>query len=88
MAYAKIKLEAADDLLARLPEVGWLGFLDAWKAKSGFGWMLAVLVSLIGWWITAFMASLGAPLWFDLLNKLVDRRIAGPKPEPASAAGP
>ena len=41
---------------------------------------------LLGFLITAFAISLGAPFWFDLLNKLVNLRGAGkkegdPKPE-------
>ena len=43
-----------------------------------------VFGSVAGWLVTAFMASLGAPMWFDLLNKLVNRRISGPKPEPGA----
>lgn len=35
---------------------------------------------LAGVILTAIMASFGAPFWFDLLNKLVNRRAAGPKP--------
>jgi hypothetical protein len=33
--------------------------------------------SLIGWLVTALAISLGAPFWFDLLNKLVKMRGAG-----------
>lgn len=35
--------------------------------------------SLVGWLITALAISLGAPFWFDLLNKLVNLRSAGAK---------
>lgn len=35
----------------------------------------------IGWLLTALAISLGAPFWFDLLNKLVKLRAAGGKPE-------
>lgn len=38
-------------------------------------------VTLIGWILTALAVSLGAPFWFDLLNKLVSIRQAGSKPE-------
>jgi hypothetical protein len=40
----------------------------------------------IGWLITALAVCLGAPFWFDLLNKLVDIRGAGRKPAPSPAA--
>jgi hypothetical protein len=39
-----------------------------------FGW------HLLGWLITAFLISLGAPFWFELLNKLVSIRSTGKKP--------
>lgn len=32
------------------------------------------IYSVIGWFITAFALSLGAPFWFDLLNKLMKLR--------------
>jgi hypothetical protein len=39
---------------------------------------------LLGWLITAFMVSFGAPFWFDLISKLLGQRGAtGPKPAPA-----
>lgn len=34
-----------------------------------------------GFLITAFAISLGAPFWFDLLNKFVNLRVSGAKPE-------
>ncbi len=36
-----------------------------------------------GWLLMAIAVSLGAPFWFDLLNKLVNLRMAGVKPERA-----
>jgi hypothetical protein len=35
----------------------------------------------LGWLITAFAVSLGAPFWFDLLNKFVNVRASGKAPE-------
>ena len=40
-------------------------------------------VPVIGWLVTALAGMLGAPFWFDLLQKLVSLRGAGPKPMPA-----
>lgn len=40
-------------------------------------WALRVL----GWFLTIVAVSLGAPFWFDLLNKIVNLRNAGPKPK-------
>lgn len=39
-----------------------------------------LLAKLIGWLITAVAVSLGAPFWFDLINRLTNLRGAGPKP--------
>ena len=39
----------------------------------------------LGFFITSAALSLGAPFWFDLLNKLVSMRSAGQKPVPEGA---
>jgi hypothetical protein len=36
---------------------------------------------LIGWILTIVAVSLGAPFWFDMLNKMMNIRSAGKKPE-------
>ena len=85
---ARVKVQAADELLARLPYVGSFGqAVEHWKS-SQTSWWWQIPLSALGWLITAFMASLGAPMWFDLLNRLINRRITGPKPEPAASASP
>lgn len=86
--------KARNDLLANAP-VGWAP--DLARARADFaaarpaaqpGWwdwtvwfLLQVPASLPGWLITALAGMLGAPFWFDLLNKLVNVRNTGPKPE-------
>jgi len=40
-----------------------------------------ILPRFPGWLITALAASLGAPFWFDLLNKFINIRGAGKAPE-------
>jgi hypothetical protein len=35
----------------------------------------------LGWFLTVVAISLGAPFWFDALNKLANLRMAGKKPE-------
>jgi hypothetical protein len=42
----------------------------------------------IGFIITAFAISLGAPFWFDLLNRFVNLRVGGAKPDDRSSAAP
>ena len=46
----------------------------------GDGWSLA-RSHFIGWLLTALAISLGAPFWFDILNKFVNIRSAGKSPE-------
>ena len=47
----------------------------------GLGWetydsssFRSIFYSLIGWLVTALALSLGAPFWFDLLNRLMKLR--------------
>lgn len=56
--------------VGKFDPVGW----PLWFAKQVPG-------GLVGWLITALAGMLGAPFWFDLLNKLINIRNAGPKPE-------
>jgi hypothetical protein len=39
------------------------------------------LVHFLGWILTALALSLGAPFWFDMLNKFINLRGAGDKPQ-------
>jgi hypothetical protein len=58
---------------------------DCWaqtKSQANGSWFLKI----IGWLLTALAISVGAPFWFDLLNRLVDLRGSGKKPEPVKTA--
>jgi hypothetical protein len=66
-------------------------FVEAWyddgfpgmRLLSGlaFPWLwLVVPGHLVGWVLTAIAASLGAPFWFDTLNKFMNIRAAGTSP--------
>jgi hypothetical protein len=44
-------------------------------------------LQLLGWLLTAAALSLGAPFWFDMLNKFINIRGAGTKPERADKKG-
>ncbi|HEY0428057.1 MAG TPA: hypothetical protein VGC76_09780 [Pyrinomonadaceae bacterium] len=63
-------LQRIEDL--NLP-IGWSGsnLLTLPPAGHNAEWILAWLKKLLGLLITAFAVSLGAPFWFDLLNKFV-----------------
>lgn len=39
---------------------------------------------IVGWVLTVIAVSLGAPFWFELLNKIVSLRLAGNRPPKAS----
>jgi hypothetical protein len=44
-------------------------------------WFQTVRFHFLGWLLTAFAISLGAPFWFDILNKIINIRAAGKAPE-------
>jgi hypothetical protein len=57
----------------RLP-IGWSAGWDGSSDRShrwSNDWFKAWLAQLLGWVLTAFAAALGAPFWFDVLNKLM-----------------
>ena len=66
------------DLLGQL--LGWRGTLQDNGLKD---W----LERLLGWLLTVLALSMGAPFWFDLLNKFMNVRFAGKSPDEA-AKGP
>jgi hypothetical protein len=49
--------------------------------KTFFCWLST---HALGFLLTAIAASLGAPFWFDVLNRFVNLRASGNKPSPAS----
>ncbi|MBK8652381.1 MAG: hypothetical protein IPN20_00145 [Haliscomenobacter sp.] len=53
------------------------------QTKSGNNppWGLWIFQKIIGLGLTALALTLGAPFWFDMINKLVNIRSAGKKPE-------
>lgn len=54
---------------------GWTGTLAYGKPKDS-PLCLSFLLSLLGWSITAFAVTFGAPFWFDMLNKIILVRSA------------
>lgn len=62
----------------------WLTFLNTGAQETRAGHSLKLLtrwaVNLAGWLLTAIAVSLGAPFWFDMLNKLVNLRLVGARP--------
>jgi hypothetical protein len=84
--------KSPDRLLAE--EQSMLGELFSWSTAgpeigrmrerfgSTSGLALWLLLSLIGWTITALAVSLGAPFWFDTLNRFMQLRSSGAPPPP------
>jgi|KBSSwiStaDraftv2_1062776.scaffolds.fasta_scaffold193001_2 hypothetical protein len=54
-----------------------LGWQNALQDKSARAWVERIL----GWLLTILAICLGAPFWFDLLNKFVNIRSAGKAPD-------
>ncbi len=54
---------------------GWQGLNGESPRWSG-AWFSTWSAQLFGWLLTAFAATLGAPFWFDVLNKVVALRSA------------
>jgi hypothetical protein len=64
--------------------IGWDFSAPAWSGdwyRSFSGW----LAKILGIAISALAVSLGAPFWFDLLNRFVRLRGAGKEPAPVRA---
>ena len=47
-----------------------------------------VIAMLCGWLVSGLAIAMGAPFWFDVLNKVINVRNAGPKPESYSKDQP
>ncbi len=62
--------------------------LPEWRVewRPWFWYRTAFWPKLIGLLVTAFALSLGAPFWFDMLNKVVNIRNAGRAPDERSKA--
>jgi hypothetical protein len=65
------------ELQDRWSLIGWTE--EEWKDLTSNGPM-----KIAGWLLTAIAVSLGAPFWFDLLNKLVSLRATGNRPKKSS----
>ena len=90
-----VTLQQAKTTLTDLP-FGWKTKLPAWRSLLSWdAWSrnaakLAriAITGLPGWLVTALAASLGAPFWFDLLQRIIDIRGAGQKPKRSAQTAP
>jgi len=51
------------------------------KLTYGDKWYLVFLKKLVGLFLTILAVGMGAPFWFELLNKFINLRGTGPKPQ-------
>ena len=54
-----------------------------WDRAAWGRWLAALDQHTLGWLLTILAVSLGAPFWFDMLNKVMSIRSAGKSPEEA-----
>ncbi|MDH5346271.1 MAG: hypothetical protein OEW13_00065 [Nitrospira sp.] len=75
-------VQGRNELLGRLP-IGWPPpeFRTQGASSPGLSDTWLWTTRAVGWLLTALALSLGAPFWFDLLNKLVNMRHGMRKPE-------
>lgn len=65
---------------------------DLWRGSFPFGWPVPgfdwpkLPLMIAGWLITASSTLLGAPFWFDTLQRVARIRSSGPSPSEAAAA--
>lgn len=64
----------------------WVGWpRSSWSKEQYKSWIdkwrITIRFHFLGWLVTAVAASLGAPFWFDMLNKVISIRSAGRSPE-------
>jgi hypothetical protein len=73
----KLPDESYDHVKGQLEKIGLpIGWPDGWESAEvdpakGVGFYNDFLGPLFGWFITALASMLGAPYWFDVLNKVM-----------------
>jgi hypothetical protein len=76
---------ASTQLVTNLKSLDGIGLPIGWP-EVGWEWN-SIWMHLLGWLLTAFAVSLGAPFWFDVLSKFMAVRSAlKPADQPKAAA--
>jgi len=69
--------------------IGWKDAAKEWKGKAGGELFGLILLHILGLLFTAAAVTLGAPFWFDMLNRFMNIRSAGRAPdEPRDKSSP
>lgn len=84
---AAAKLPGLEEYLRPLP-LGWSVATLPPAGADGWFWLFWLLQKFTGLAWTAVALSLGAPLWFDLLQKFMNLRGAGGKPASSTDPAP
>jgi hypothetical protein len=61
-------------------DIGAIAVPMGWEKRQKEYFKTHWITSIVGWLIMAFAGSLGAPFWFDTLNRVVNIRAAGVAP--------
>ncbi|HKB66421.1 MAG TPA: hypothetical protein VKC61_11240 [Pyrinomonadaceae bacterium] len=77
---SKPPADKVEEIKKNVTAIQTLGVPLGYKGEQpdGFNWWLSKLLGLI---LTIGAASLGAPFWFDMLNKFINVRSAGKSPD-------
>lgn len=62
---------------------GWSDDIKQWSGKRGWSFAGYTFSHVVGWLLTIVAVSLGAPFWFDTLNRFMNIRSAGRAPDEA-----
>jgi hypothetical protein len=73
--------EQAANLVRQVGTVAGMGVPLSWSREMRTDDGLGIAAHVAGWVLSALAISLGAPFWFDLLNKFMTIRGAGKAPE-------
>lgn len=64
--------------------MGWQDEKYDWSKEFGNSLIAILKLHGVGWLATILAINLGAPFWFDILNKIANLRSTGPKPAPST----
>jgi hypothetical protein len=81
---AELGKEAADRLKSDLNALQDLPLPVGWDSSQTTYFQNHWFTAILGWLVTALAASLGAPFWFDTLNRIMNIRAAGVVPPKAT----
>lgn len=83
----KTKMKEINEAEAALKESFPLGWSRSQfvAQKTGLDWLEFIFSKLIGMAVTVIAIMMGAPFWFDVLNKISNMRGTGKKPPPSSS---